>query len=186
MHVYHIKKPSTNFEDFSSTGDPLPKDDASQHGPMSEYDKLVQSFYARLLEQRRAHMEEEEKNEYQGTKGSTKYPGWDDMTIANLHSLFLLFDKNLNGMLNYDDFSAVLESLGDETSNDYRKQMFDDIDRDMDGWITYDEFLEVIYHFHPQEGDTLTGLAKLCFDIAENIKFVSALSVGEQLEYGLF
>lgn len=39
--------------------------------------------------------------------------------------------------------SAVLESLGDETSNDYRKQMFDDIDRDMDGWITYDEFLEV-------------------------------------------
>lgn len=103
---YPIKRKPICFfrqEDFSSTGDPLPKDDASQHGPMSEYDKLVQSFYARLLEQRRAHMEEEEKNEYQGTKGSTKYPGWDDMTIANLHSLFLLFDKNLNGMLNYDD-----------------------------------------------------------------------------------
>lgn len=44
----------------------------------------------------------------------------------------------------------------------------------------------MVYNFNKQDGTTLTGLAKLCFEIAENIKFVSSLSVGEQLEYGLF
>lgn len=36
------------------------------------------------------------------------------------------------------------------------------------------------------EEGKITGLAKLCYDVAENIRFVSSLSVGEQLEYGLF
>ncbi|XP_017773341.1 PREDICTED: troponin C-like [Nicrophorus vespilloides] len=187
---YPIKRKPICFfrqEDFSSTGEPLPKDDVNQHGPLSEYDKLVQSFYTRLLEQRRQSMEHQEKNEkWSMTKVTYKFPGWNEMTIANLHSLFLLFDQNLNGMLNYDDFSAVLESLGDESTNDFRKQKFDEADTDMDGWISYDEFLHMVYYFHPQDSGELKGLAKLCLDIADNIKFVSSLSVGEQLEYGLF
>ena len=43
-----------------------------------------------------------------------------------------------------------------------------------------------MYYFNPSEDGNLTGLAKLCYDVAENIRFVSNLSVGEQLEYGLF
>lgn len=45
-----------------------------------------------------------------------------------------------------------------------------------------------MYNFHPEdsEGETLSGVAKLCFDVGENISFVSSLSIGEQLEFGLF
>lgn len=38
---------------------------------------------------------------------------------------------------------AVLESLGDETLMDVRKEKFTNADTDNDGWITYDEFLSV-------------------------------------------
>lgn len=32
-----------------------------------------------------------------------RFPGWNEVTIANLHSLFLLFDNQSNGMLGFDD-----------------------------------------------------------------------------------
>lgn len=82
---------------------------------------------------------------------------------------------------------AVLESFGDESEMDYRKEKFDSADEDMDGWINYDEFLNLIYNFNSNPGAPgLSGLAQLCYEISENIKFVGNLSVGEQLEYGLF
>lgn len=39
---------------------------------------------------------------------------------------------------------AVLESLGDESTMELRKEKFAEADTDNDGWITYDEFLSVI------------------------------------------
>lgn len=72
---------------------------------------------------------------------------------------------------------------------EYRKERFDDADTDMDSWISYDEFLSLVYNFNKNDNESsegLTGLAQLCFEVSENIKFVSSLSVGEQLEYGLF
>lgn len=114
-----------------------------------------------------------------------RFPGWNEMTIENLHNLFLLFDND-NGMLGFEDFSAILESLGDENPIDVKRHKFDETDTDLDGWISYDEFLALVYGFNEMTDDELVGLAKLCFDVAENIRFVSNLSVGEQLEYGLF
>lgn len=52
--------------------------------------------------------------------------------------------------------------------------------------VFYCHFKLVYYINPPDEEGNLTGLAKLCYDVAENIRFVSGLSVGEQLEYGLF
>lgn len=39
-----------------------------------------------------------------------RFPGWNEVTIANLHSLFLLFDNQSNGMLGFDDL-LVFRSL---------------------------------------------------------------------------
>lgn len=113
---YPIKRKPICFyrqEDFSSTGEPFPKDDTEQKGPPTEYDKLVAAFYDRLLSQRKHSKQMQEKNRrWSVQKVIRRFPGWNDMTIANLHSLFLLFDNSLNGMLSFEDFSAVLESLG--------------------------------------------------------------------------
>ncbi|XP_045452476.1 uncharacterized protein LOC123661564 [Melitaea cinxia] len=154
---------------------------------MTDYDKLVDQFYKRLAEQRQHNQEmKEHDRRWSMQKVVRRFPGWNEITIANLHSLFLLFDNQSNGMLGFDDFCAVLESLGDETSMESRREKFMEADSDNDSWITYDEFLSLVYNFSPQENGELTGLAQLCNEVADNIQFVSNLTVGEQLEYGLF
>lgn len=122
---YPIKRKPICFyrqEDFASTGcgfhffgwffafmvlfvgEPLPKDEQEQTGPPTEYDKLVQSFYTRLLAQRRHNKQMQEKNRrWSVQRVMERFEGWNEMTIGNLHSLFLLFDNNRNGMLNYED-----------------------------------------------------------------------------------
>lgn len=108
---YPIKRKPICFyrqEDFSSTGEPLAKTDTDSKGPLTEYDKLVENFYEKLLEQRRQTAELMEKNrKYTMQKVIEKFPGWDELTIANLHSLFMLFDRNLNGMLSFEDLYVI-------------------------------------------------------------------------------
>ncbi|XP_046745092.1 uncharacterized protein LOC124410629 [Diprion similis] len=187
---YPIKRKPICFhrqEDFTSTGERIPGSENLPKEPPSEYDKLVATFYERLLSQRKHAKQMHEKNSrWSVQKVLKKFPGWNEMTISNLHSLFLLFDAQKTGMLSHPDFCAVLESLGDSTAANVRKQKFEHADADGDGWITYDEFLALLYNFTPSIDGELTGVAKLCYDIAENVRFVSSLSVGEQLEYGLF
>ncbi|CAH2242269.1 jg25197 [Pararge aegeria aegeria] len=48
------------------------------------------------------------------------------------------------------------------------------------------QYNQLVYNFSPPEDGELTGLARLCNEVADNIQFVSNLTVGEQLEYGLF
>ncbi|XP_026320953.1 uncharacterized protein LOC113231025 [Hyposmocoma kahamanoa] len=187
---YPVKRKPICFyrqEDFTATGEPIKKPTTIDNTPMTDYDKLVELFYKRLAEQRQFNQEmKEQDRRWSVQKVVQRFPGWNEVTIANLHSLFLLFDNQTNGMLGFDDFCAVLESLGDESSMEQRKEKFTSADTDNDGWITYDEFLSLVYNFTPQEEGALTGLALLCNDVAENIQFVSNLTVGEQLEYGLF
>lgn len=107
---YPIKRKPICFfrqEDFSTTGEPLPKEEQDSKGLQTEYDKLVENFYTQLLEQRRQTRDMQEKNRKYGVqKVMRRFPGWNEMTIANLHSLFLLFDQNLNGMMNFEDLYA--------------------------------------------------------------------------------
>lgn len=46
--------------------------------------------------------------------------------------------------------SAVLESLGDDSPMEERKENFHKADTDNDGWITYDEFLSVLKYKYYQ------------------------------------
>ncbi|CAH1640152.1 unnamed protein product [Spodoptera littoralis] len=187
---YPVKRKPICFyrqEDFSATGEAHRKVADMQRQAATDYDKLVDLFYTRLAEQRQYNQEMKEKDRrWSMQKVVERFPGWNEVTIANLHSLFLLFDNQSNGMLGFDDFGAVLESLGDESGMDVRKEKFNAADTDNDGWITYDEFLSLVYNFNPGEEGRVTGLAAMCNDVAENIQFVSNLTVGEQLEYGLF
>ncbi|XP_026740919.1 troponin C-like [Trichoplusia ni] len=187
---YPVKRKPICFyrqEDFSATGEAHRKISEMSRSGQTDYDKLVDLFYTRLAEQRQFNQEMKEKDRrWSMQKVVERFPGWNEVTIANLHSLFLLFDNQSNGMLGFDDFGAVMESLGDESPMELRKEKFNAADTDNDGWITYDEFLSLVYNFNPSEDDRVGGLAALCNDVAENIQFVSNLTVGEQLEYGLF
>ncbi|KAL0272405.1 UNVERIFIED_CONTAM: hypothetical protein PYX00_005386 [Menopon gallinae] len=189
LFEYPIKRKPICFyrqEDFSSTGEPI-KAQASEKIQTTEYEELVSSFYENLKAKRKmTKLMQEQNRRLSMKKVLKKYPGWDEMTISNLHNLFLLFDDNKNAMLALDDFCALLESLGDNSPYEVRNAKFEAADIDGDGWITYDEFLPAVYNYNPPEDGNLRGLGKLCFEASENIRFISNLTVGEQLEYGLF
>ncbi|XP_046989227.1 uncharacterized protein LOC124594823 [Schistocerca americana] len=187
---YPIKRKPICFlrqEDYSSTGQRLRHDEAPLRGPPTEYDKLVEDFYAKLQAHRKEAKHKLDERQQSGAKRLvSRFPGWNEMTITNLHNMFLLFDSSNLGMLNFDDFCAILGCLGDESPYDVRKLHHDTADKDMDGCISYEEFLSLVYNFDPPEDNEIRGLAKLCLKMADDIKFVGGLSLGEQLEYGLF
>ncbi|XP_026481257.1 uncharacterized protein LOC113388059 [Ctenocephalides felis] len=186
------RKPICFFrqEDFTSSGEYIgdiksePAPDLQGKG--GNYERMLNAFYAELLRLR--NLRSEEVDCYCDDDVSQKFPGWDGTTVANLHSLYLLFDKGLNNMLNLEDFEAILDSLGDESLSEYRNEKFKLADSDGDGWITRQEFLELIYYFNEpkDENEQLGTLAKHCKEVAERILFVGSLTLGEQLEYGLF
>ncbi|XP_041984686.1 uncharacterized protein LOC121737164 [Aricia agestis] len=187
---YPVKRKPICFnrqEDFTATGETIKRQSEAHKAPTSDYEALVELFYKRLEEQRQFCQEMKERDRRWSIEQVVRrFPGWSELTVANLHSLFLLFDNQSNGMLGFDDFCAVLESLGEGSSMERRKRKFTTADQDADGWITYDEFLALVYNFDTMQNGELTGLAKLCNEVADNIQFISNLSVGEQLEYGLF
>ncbi|KAK6638068.1 hypothetical protein RUM44_008493 [Polyplax serrata] len=188
-NFFNNKKNNNNREPFNVhlvVGEPI-KVIASEKKQMSEYEEMVNTFYENLQARRKmTKLMQEQNRRHSLKKILKKFPGWDEMTISNLHNLFLLFDDNKNAMLALDDFCALLESLGDNSSYEVRNSKFEKADTDGDGWITYDEFLPAVYNFNPPVNGTLQGLGKLCFEASENIRFISSLTVGEQLEYGLF
>ncbi|KAL3276425.1 hypothetical protein HHI36_011810 [Cryptolaemus montrouzieri] len=191
FHFPIQRKPICYFrqEDFSSTGVPLdrpPKKKGSAHEGKDMIDDFQKLFHANLLRERRKYRQMKATSSFE--QSVRDYPGWDETTLSNIHSLFLLFNNRANGMLNFINFSAILESLGDTNTYEEKRMHFNLADDDKDGWLTYDDFVKLMYNMNTPDPETeeLTGVAKLCKETADNIRFVTGLRVGEQLEYGLF
>lgn len=55
------------------------------------------------------------------------------------------------------------------------------------GLVDFDQCLDLLYNYNPPKKETgLDGIGKLCYDIANQIKYIDSLNLAEQLEYGLF
>lgn len=141
----------------------------------TDLDDFQMKFYSNLLRERR--LNREQKGRSSSMKQSVRdYPGWDETTLSNIHSLFLLFNNRENGMLNFINFSAILESLGDTNTYEEKRKHFDLADSDKDGWLSYDDFVKLMFYMNPIDPDTqeITGVARLCRETADNIKFVTS------------
>lgn len=89
---YPIKRRPICFyrqEDFSSTGEPLAKADREQVAPPTEYDKLVQAFYNRLLAQRKHSKQLQDKNRRFSVQRVTKL--WSKLLDNNLSSIYSFY-----------------------------------------------------------------------------------------------
>ncbi|RZC40792.1 uncharacterized protein BDFB_004391, partial [Asbolus verrucosus] len=115
------------------------------------------------------------------------FPHWDKLTIDNLNNIFILFASSTNGMMDFHNFCKCLDSFGDSTPRTIRLEKFKKQDTDEDRFINYDEFLSLVYNFDSvDEIERLRGVAKTCYDLAQQIRSVNSLSIGEQLQQGLF
>lgn len=132
-------------EDFASTGIPLykGKEKVFRDPKVKVLESFQRKFYTKLLRERQKLTD----NKMQERKGaSEEYPGWNELTLSNIHSLFLLFNNRNNGMLNFSNFSAILDSLGDVHSHNEKKKRFNSADSDRDGWLSYDDFLKIFFY----------------------------------------
>lgn len=85
------------------SGEPL-KTIPTEKKQTSEYEEMVNSFYESLQAKRKmTKLMQEQNRRHSLKKILRKFPGWDEMTISNLHNLFLLFDDNKNAMLSLED-----------------------------------------------------------------------------------
>lgn len=77
--------------------------------------------------------------------------------------------------------------MGESSSRTSRENKFEKADTNSDGFINIDEFLFLVYNYHPPDDmEGLRGVAKICSEMAEQIRHVNRLSLGEQLYFGLF
>ncbi|XP_015834220.1 uncharacterized protein LOC103312511 [Tribolium castaneum] len=166
---FHLQK------NFTSTGEEIIDESEAQ---TDAYDELQNAFIKKLEETRRKN-----ENWLRET-----FPYWDQLVVDNLNNTFiLLVSDSRNGMMDFQHFCWFLDSLGDATSSDLREQKFAKYDSNEDGFVNFDEFLLLVYNYNPaDEMDGLRGIAKICYEMSEQISHVNHLTVGEQLQYGLF
>ena len=62
--------------------------------------------------------------------------------LAELHEDFDEFDKDGDGLMEFDEFVNFLDGLEAEMSHDDCRTGFAEIDTDRDGVIEFDEFVE--------------------------------------------
>lgn len=70
---------------------------------MTQYDNLCNSFFTRLLaERRQSKLLREHNYQFAVQKQLETFPGWNEMTMTNLQGIFHLFDVNQNGLINFE------------------------------------------------------------------------------------
>ncbi|XP_056644751.1 uncharacterized protein LOC130450400 [Diorhabda sublineata] len=154
----------------------VPQEDNTDTPIESNYDKLVNKFTKKLQKNRMENRTGDYKS-WEEKYLLINFPEWNESTISYLHSLFLTF-SNENKMIDFKAFLCILSCLWCEIDNEEKRNQFKTTDVNQDGFIEYLEFLNLIY-----SDENLTTVTK---SIAEQTQFVNALSIGEQLECGLF
>merc|ERR1711948_191109 len=71
------------------------------------------------------------------------FPNITEQELMDLKLQFQTFDLNMDGLIDYNELGQVLDDLGDKSSQQRRKQYFDDMDADGSGAIDFEEFLHL-------------------------------------------
>jgi len=140
----------------------------------AEFDGLLDTIKAQqaLLEQQ---------------KNSAKY-SLPPEQVKEFVDLFNQFDKDKCGALNWFQFKAVLQALGEDVSDESVKKVIAETDTDGNGTISCDEFIEYMTKRLNDTSDSKEDIMAAFNDISNGRDFVtinelSAAVTPEQLEY---
>ena len=70
-----------------------------------------------------------------------KKTNWTEDQIAEFKEAFALFDKDGDGTITEIELRTVMQSLGQDPTDQELKEMISEIDQDGNGEIDFDEFL---------------------------------------------
>ncbi|KAG5883564.1 hypothetical protein JTB14_022431 [Gonioctena quinquepunctata] len=185
---YPLKKsrPSAYHPPFPAQEEAINKEQDDVNKVKTQYDKIMEEFNRLLIDKRMENNSKINGESWDERNLLKLYPEWNDSTLSYLHSLFVCFCDEEIKQINFKSFLCILESLGDESEIEWRRKRFEGIDADSDGYIEYKDFLYLVYNFNVNKDSRNKSLRQLCSNMTEKVKHVESLSLGQQLEYGLF
>merc|ERR1712178_187836 len=117
-----------------------------------------------------------------------KYPLWTYEDLMDLKAQFQTFDINQDGLIDFEDLKSVLEEIGDESSEETRQNLFNEMDEYGSGGIDFEGYLTLLHTL--TKGASAMMPASQCLGVlqqegTENAQRVRKLSVAQQIQNGL-
>jgi len=114
-------------------------------GPQNAFEEITEQFFHDLLLKRQEVLRAKMKiKDMDMKKVREKYPLWTYEDLMDLKAQFQTFDINQDGLIDFEELSSVLEEIGDESSEETRQDLFNEMDEDGSGGIDFEEYLTLI------------------------------------------
>ncbi|XP_022095808.1 calmodulin-like [Acanthaster planci] len=157
-----------------------------QRNDITEFESLTSKYFGRFVEERQKAQEAKEKfNDLVGL--AARFPQWHESDIADFRSMFMNFDQNHDGLIDFPELDKALNELGDTSAYQVRKRKFDEIDEDHSDSIDFEEFLHLIDNVMMSSEEGISGaLGDMCKRESQNANILRHLSIEQQMTAGLF
>jgi hypothetical protein len=118
----------------------------------------------------------------------TPYPPWDQNIINRHRATFQMFDVSGDGVVDFEEFCAILNDFGDKATPEIRMKYFSKAKTDEFGAIDFDDFLMIMYELTEKEITCPDDqpLVDTFRKINKNMAIRCKLDVLGQLQGGLF
>eukprot|EP01135_Chromosphaera_perkinsii_P007820 Nk52_evm12s1020 gene=Nk52_evmTU12s1020 len=174
---------------YSSTGSLNEEMANNERVQIDCYNRMQQEFWGKIHEERIKQQEERKKLErIDYDKLVREWPQWTLDDITNFAVQFRTFDLNQDGLIDFEELCILLDQSGDQTAQEERQNLFNEVDIDKSGGVDFDEFLQLMNQFKSGnsmgEGFHFTAFMSEKAERALRIKH--KLSVEQQLHFGVF
>ncbi|XP_064619574.1 uncharacterized protein LOC135483010 [Lineus longissimus] len=122
--------------------------------------------------------------EFKAEDMKRSFPNWKANQLIEFKSQFLMFDLNQDGLIDFEELNEVLIDLGDESSDEERRDYFNNYDEDGSGRIDFEEFLQLLYRVQFDDCDSLTS--NIYKKSGEESRRIKRLSIVDQMHHGVF
>lgn len=76
---------------------------------------------------------------------------------------------NEDGMIDYQELNAVLDTLGDTTSEAERREYFNSVDTDNSNGVDYEEFLELVHKVLIGKAEATVGFGRVYTETSSSL-----------------
>jgi len=189
---FPIKREQSSYTDSTkctSTGKRF-ANYSGNDGPLNAFEEITEQFFHDLLLKRQDVLRAKMKiKDMDMKKIREKYPLWTYEDLMDLKAQFQTFDINQDGLIDFEELNSVLEEIGDESSEDTRQNLFNEMDEDGSGGIDFEEYLTLLHTL--TKGASAMMPVSQCLGVlqqegTENAQRVRKLSVAQQIQNGLF
>ncbi|XP_072033024.1 uncharacterized protein [Amphiura filiformis] len=136
VHVFFVAVPDyTTYGEFSPSGKFWHDEMQKRNRTVSKELQLFVSMIKRRKDARLAKAKFNDMNRI-----AKNYKHWNRVDLEDMKYQFISYDLNHDGLIDFPELEKVLDELGDTTSHELRRKIFDEIDVDGSDSVDFEEF----------------------------------------------